>query len=310
MKISTMKDLAEGRTDLWKLDPREIEIEDGFNVRTDFGDIERLMKSIIENGTESLAPLLVRKDGDHIYLIDGHRRLKAILRAIEKGHEIKSVPCQLEANITSEERRTLNLIIRNDGKPLTPLEEARVISRLVNFGWTEKDVAVKTGRSQTHIRNLTLLGNAPTEVLKQVDSGKIAASLVIDLTREVNGDADQLKAKVSEAIQAAADSGKDHASRKHLPTPPDGEPEIRQIPEASNKTDWSQVSSAGMGGGGPGGEKTSYDTTKNTEKLNKMLEKLKPEDCKPELFAFTEALVDFLEGARPLADIKKMLLLS
>ena len=38
---------------LIEVDPKLITLKEGFNVRHDYGDIEELMKSIIENGWEA-----------------------------------------------------------------------------------------------------------------------------------------------------------------------------------------------------------------------------------------------------------------
>ena len=38
------------KTDIYKIDPRNIVVKDGFNSREDFGDIDTLAKQIEENG--------------------------------------------------------------------------------------------------------------------------------------------------------------------------------------------------------------------------------------------------------------------
>ena len=69
------------RKDILYIDPRQIKIEEGFNTRTDYGNIDELMNSIIENGVK--IPLRGFKDGDFYIITDGHRRLTATMKAIE-----------------------------------------------------------------------------------------------------------------------------------------------------------------------------------------------------------------------------------
>ena len=74
------------RADLWKIDPRVIQEENGFNIR-DYSkpEVEQHIASLTAaflNG-QYISPIVVREgDNGEIILIDGHCRHKAALRAI------------------------------------------------------------------------------------------------------------------------------------------------------------------------------------------------------------------------------------
>src|SRR5258706_12170843 len=82
-----------GRSDLFKVDPKQIVVRDGWNPRTQF-DISDLKDSIREHGV--LVPLRVRINGDTVELVDGERRAPATLALIEAGYAVLSVPAILE----------------------------------------------------------------------------------------------------------------------------------------------------------------------------------------------------------------------
>ena len=50
------------KTDIYKIDPRNIVVEDGFNSREDFGDIDTLAKQIEENGVLNPISVVPFKD--------------------------------------------------------------------------------------------------------------------------------------------------------------------------------------------------------------------------------------------------------
>jgi ParB/RepB/Spo0J family partition protein len=163
------------RTDMFFVDPRKIIVVDGWNPRTDFSGEDELMASIIENGVE--VPLKVRKvvDGENLKmeLVDGERRLRATLRAIADGHAIESVPVQVEKKGTNEIESLVTALIRNDGKPHSPSEEADAYKRLEKWGLTQADIAKKVGKSVSHIRNRLELAGASPEVKAAVAKKEI-----------------------------------------------------------------------------------------------------------------------------------------
>lgn len=198
------------------LEPGLIIADENKNPRTDYGDIEELMNSILENGIRN--PLKgFQKDGK-IILKDGHRRMRAVKLALERGKKIEKVPLILEQRPMNDEERTLEYIIFNDGKPLTMLEQSEVINRLLNFGWKTADVVKKTGKARGYIENLILLTRVPMKVTHAIRDGKISAHAVIQIMQAVKGDAAKAALEIEAAIKNAAQAGKEKATPKHVGT--------------------------------------------------------------------------------------------
>lgn len=183
------------RKEFFLFDPRQIKIVDGWNPRTDFDtDDDKILKeSIIENGV--LQPLRVKRSGDEIHLIDGERRLRAVLQAIADGCNIEFVPMILERKTISDVEAMLTAIIANDGKPFEPIEEAAALARLVKWGVTVDELAKRLGRCKVFVYERLKLVDASPELrsaLKNKDvsiktAAKIVATAGGDTERQVQG---------------------------------------------------------------------------------------------------------------------------
>jgi len=204
------------KTNYLMVKPDLIVIDEKENPRQDYGNIEELMLSVLENGIRT--PLNVYEKNGKYVLKNGFRRMKAVLLAISKGKTIERVPVLLEHTKLNEEERTLEHIINNDGKPLTMLEQSEVIRRLLNFGWKVTDVVKRTGKARGYIENLILLTKAPMKVQHYIKDGKKSAHAVIQTMQAVKGDAEQTLDAVEEAMKSAAASGKEKATPKHVQT--------------------------------------------------------------------------------------------
>ena len=119
------------RTDILSVDPRNIQVAEGFNSRRDFGDIEELARQIDENGLKN--PLHVQKvvgEEDKFILVDGERRYRAIQFLLEQGKDIPYVRCILvPANATKEELY-LEQAMANEGKPFNEYEKGVLAKKL------------------------------------------------------------------------------------------------------------------------------------------------------------------------------------
>ncbi len=196
------------------VDPKLIVNDEKKNPRIEYGDIEELMLSIVENGIRN--PLKGYEKDGKIILKDGHRRMRAVNLALERGKKIERVPVIVEKRAMNDEERTLEYIIYNDGKPLTMMEQSEVIRRLMNFGWKVTDVVKKTGKARGYIENLILLNQSPMKVQHHIQEGKISAHTVIQIMQAVKGDAEKAVMEVEVAIQKAKESGKEKATPKHV----------------------------------------------------------------------------------------------
>lgn len=199
------------RGDLYSIDHRNIEVEEGFNSRIDYGDLDELAESIIANG--QLDPCIVfKKRGEETYVLtEGHRRFAAIKIANGKGHNILVKAILGSNNI--EDRLLAQVITGTGKKPLNPVEEADVYKRLVNYGYEAKDIQEKTRKSLGHIYNMLRLADAPMKVKKAITSGEISATTVMGIIR-TEGNAEQVIAVVEQAIDHAKGGGNDTGTTK------------------------------------------------------------------------------------------------
>jgi len=78
--------LKEKKTDIYWVDPHTIIVDETFNIRTDYGDIEALKNSIEQGWLDNSILLAFRaaKVG-YFMLTDGHRRNRAIQELIAEG---------------------------------------------------------------------------------------------------------------------------------------------------------------------------------------------------------------------------------
>lgn len=211
-KTGGLKALATDRSDLFRLNPYNITVKDGWNSR-DMRDpdnqahIDELAKSIAAIGVQE--PLTVYMDGGKPVLTDGHCRLLATLRAIETyGAEIRSVPVKTEPRGSDEKDRLLSQIIRNGGKRLSPLEQGAVYKRLLNLGWTEAEIARRTGVQQIQVSRYIDLQAAPEPVLDLVATGQVSATLALETIQE-RGDE-----QAAEVLTMAAETAKARGKKK------------------------------------------------------------------------------------------------
>lgn len=191
-----------------------IMIDEKLNPREDYGNIEELMASIAENGLRN-AVKGFQKDGK-IFLREGFRRMRAVKLAIEKGFQMDRVPMLLEERAMTEEERTLEFLINNDGKPFTMLEQSEVIRRLLNFGWKVTDIVKKTGKARGYIENLIHLTKVPLKVHNFIKEDKISAHAVIQIIAASKGNAEKVVQDVEAAMQNAKEAGKEKATPKHV----------------------------------------------------------------------------------------------
>jgi len=214
--MASIKKEAVGRKDLFLIEPGKIHEKDGWNVREESPELEthidELARSIAEIGVQQ--PITVYMDGGTIYLSDGHCRLAAVNLAISRGAEIKAIPCRVEDRYANDADRVLAMITRNSGKPLTPLEKAKVVRQLIDFGWPEKDIADKIGVTVQYIGKLLDIQAMPEEIKKQVSEGIVSASTALD-EYKVSGEhaAENIK---EAAEEAGKKTGKKKVTKKSL----------------------------------------------------------------------------------------------
>lgn len=212
---------ATKRTDIYQIDPRNVDVVAGFNVRREFA-IDELKEQIKLNGVLNPITVIPTKaaDGTERYrLVDGERRLRATLAAIEEGADIRRIKAIFLPRNTSEEEQLVQQMMRNEGKNFTEYECAIMFYRFKDtFGYSQTEIAAKFGKSPTFVsRCLSLMELAP-EIQQKLESGEISTNAV----REIVGQNKENEAAQVEAVNAAVSqakaSGKRTADNNDVPT--------------------------------------------------------------------------------------------
>lgn len=219
-KSRGIQDLAVGRVDLFRLNPRDLRIEPHWNSRAcdfDPDDAEdiALAKSIAEVGVKQALTVVMK--GGVPTITDGHRRLRAALYAMDTmGAEIVSVPVQTEPKHASEADRILSQIVRNSGKPFEPIEKANVFAKLLDLGWDEGIIAAKAGLTRQRVNDLLMLRSGPREVVAMVEAGTISAGLALETIKAAKGNGAAAAETLTKAVSTAKAEGKTRATAKHV----------------------------------------------------------------------------------------------
>lgn len=209
-----LKDFSEGRSDVYKIDPRKLQIKEGWNSR-DFSDpaniahVEELAKSIEENGVKE--PLKVFIENDIPFVTNGECRYRAIKLLLERGVEVKAVPVMGEDRFANDADRLFTQFLSNSGKQFSAIENARLFKRLLDMGWQQNDIAKKTGFSGGRISQLLQLLLLPMSLQKFITEGKASAQMVLNVWKKHNEDAALALAELLEAYAAAQGEGRARA---------------------------------------------------------------------------------------------------
>lgn len=144
----------------------------------DEGALNDLASSIREFGI--IQPLVVTKviretesGTDVTYqLIAGERRLMAARKV-----GLRTVPAIVKQVAMDRERLELAIIENIQRENLSPLEAARSYARLQDeFGLTQREIAIRMGKSRETIANTLRLLNLPSDIQQALEEGKINES--------------------------------------------------------------------------------------------------------------------------------------
>ena len=140
------------KTDIFNIDPRSIVVVNGFNSRTDFGNIDELAAQIKEQGMLNPVTVIPQKDDNGIEtyrLVDGERRYRAVMKLISEGHDIARIKALFLSKSTSEEDMLVQQFLRNEGKNFTEYELGILCRKLRdNCGKTVAEIAKMLGKNQ------------------------------------------------------------------------------------------------------------------------------------------------------------------
>jgi ParB family chromosome partitioning protein len=146
------------------------------NVRRDVGDVKELAASIASVGI--LEPLIVMPANGRGYtIVAGARRYAAA-----KVAGLAEVPC-IVREFSDEQRAEAMLVENLQREDLDPLEEAAGYQRLAELGWSQRKIAERIGRSQSHVSKRVSLLELPPRARAAIDSGGITVGEGLELLK-------------------------------------------------------------------------------------------------------------------------------
>jgi len=133
--------------------------------------IDELAQSILAHGV--FTPILLRKAVSGYQLIAGERRLRAAKKA-----GLESIPA-IVLEFNDQQMMEISLIENIQREDLNVIEEARAYQTLITkLGLTQEEMALKIGKSRSHIANTLRLLQLPESVLHLVLEQKLTMGQV------------------------------------------------------------------------------------------------------------------------------------
>jgi ParB family chromosome partitioning protein len=208
---------ATKRTDLFLIDPRNIVVMDGFNVRRDF-DLNELKEQIKANGV--LNPVTVipfKEDGVEKYkLVDGERRYRATMLAISEGASIPFIKALKAPKGATTEQLYIEQMMRNEGKRFSELECAIMFRRFKEeFGYSQVEIAEKFKKSPAFISKCLSLLDLPQYLQDKIANGELSAKAAREISSTYAHENDQVRAAKT-ALRTAKANGKTTATNKEV----------------------------------------------------------------------------------------------
>jgi len=123
------------------------------------------------------------------------------------------VPAKPEARYSNDADRLFSQVVRNSGKPFSALENAKVYGKLLDFGWSQGDIAKKAGISQGRVSQVLALLTMPEPIKQMVAAGEVSASHAQATLAASNGS--KALQVLQDAVVVAKAEGKSKATAKH-----------------------------------------------------------------------------------------------
>lgn len=192
------------------VDPRALEVEEGFNARPLNPDHVNEMALAQRNGAV-FPPLEVRVEDGHIFIVDGHHRHAASMQNIAAGFDIKSLDVRHFRGNDAD--RVAHMITSASGLALTPLQLGVQYRKLIGYGWTEPQIANRRGKSVQHVKDMIQLAEANSDVHQAVNAGLISGTAALKVVKQHGN---QAGAVIQEGLEQAKAEGKDKVTPKAL----------------------------------------------------------------------------------------------
>ncbi|ACD21596.1 conserved hypothetical protein (plasmid) [Paraburkholderia phytofirmans PsJN] len=196
------------------VDPRILEFEEGFNLRIETKALQASIDALeiaYINGAV-FPPIDVKVVDGRVILRDGHRRTRAVLQAIAKGHDARRMEArEFKGNDADSVRHMMGTA---DSRQLSTLEKGIGYKRLLRMGWTKQEVCADRNVSITHLEQALTLANANSDVQILLADELVSVSAALDALREHGEDAGKvLQTMVEDAPTEVAEDGQERRKK-------------------------------------------------------------------------------------------------
>lgn len=211
------------RADGEQIELHNIHVEPGFNppdrMAGDDEKDEQLFQFIMNGGFKQLPEIEVRPRAEGgVWIVEGHRRIKQITRAVEAGAPIANkkdgkiwIPVrQFEG---SDIKRIARVITSAERKEVSPASFIHVYQKLHGFNLTPAEIAAECNTKEAHVRAHLALGNANHDVQQMVAAGEVSPTLAVTVVKKHGEAAGEV---LDEALQKARIDGKKKVTGKSL----------------------------------------------------------------------------------------------
>jgi ParB family chromosome partitioning protein len=139
--------------------------------------IAELAASIMSHGLQQ--NLVVRKQGKAYGVIDGGRRLRALLKLAKDGSisENFPVPCKLDES--AFDPKEISLVANTLREDMHPADQFEAFKALADKGVPAADIAARRGCPESHVLKLLKLANCSPVLLKNYRAGKLSLDQLI-----------------------------------------------------------------------------------------------------------------------------------
>lgn len=170
---------------VFNIDPRKIDVMEGFNKRVDFGDIDELAAQIKEQGLlEAITVVPYKKDEsseERYLLINGERRYRALMKLINDGENVGEIRANF-LDVDKEHITDADLYIqqymRNEGKKFNDVEFGRVCKVLKDSGLSNSEIAKKLGKNPGVITYALQSLDYDPRIIQMIENGEIGGTEV------------------------------------------------------------------------------------------------------------------------------------
>ncbi len=206
------------RKDIFLIDPRNIDVMEGFNVRRDF-DLDELKEQIKSKGVLNPITVIAYKseEGKERYkLVDGERRYRATMAAINEGADIPRIPALKAPKDATIQDLYIEQMMRNEGKPFTELECATMFRRCKEeYNYSQVQVAEIFKKSPAFVSKCLALLELPTYIQDKIANGELSAKAARELASHYTDPHDQVRAAKA-AVRTAKAAGRTTATNKEV----------------------------------------------------------------------------------------------